>query len=223
MSAYAKLLVHTCHRRGAHAIGGMAAFIPSRRDEQANATAFAKVHEDKEREARLGFDGTWVAHPGLVPVAIEELTKALGDDPHQKHVAADADPGIASADLLDFAVEGGQITEAGLRANISVALQYINSWLNGVGAAAINNLMEDAATAEISRAQIWQWIRHGQSTAEGEPITIELYDCLRAEEVGKLGGEGESRYGDAAAILDELVHDDSFITFLTLPAYALLD
>lgn len=223
MNAYARLLVHTCHKRGAHAIGGMAAFIPSRRDQEANATAFAKVHEDKEREASLGFDGTWVAHPGLVPVAIEELTKALGDDPHQKHVSAEQDQGIRSAELLEFTVEGGQITEAGLRANISVALQYINSWLNGVGAAAINNLMEDAATAEISRAQIWQWIRHDQVTAEGEPITLAYYDRLRAEELEALGGGTESRYADSARVLDGLVHDDSFVAFLTLPAYALLD
>jgi len=223
MSAYARLLVHTCHKRGAHAIGGMAAFIPSRRDEAANAIAFAKVHEDKEREASLGFDGTWVAHPGLVPVAIEELTKRLGEEPHQKQVNADDHPGVTSADLLDFTVPGGQITEAGLRGNISVALQYIDSWLNGVGAAAINNLMEDAATAEISRAQIWQWIRHGQTTAEGEPITRDLYDRLRAEELAKLGGEGASRYGDAARVLDGLVHDDDFVAFLTLPAYDLLD
>ncbi len=223
MNAYARLLVYTCHKRGAHAIGGMAAFIPSRRDEEANATAFAKVHEDKEREASLGFDGTWVAHPGLVPVAIEEISKALGERPHQKHVGGDQDPGIASADLLDFTVEGGQITEAGLRVNISVALQYIDSWLNGVGAAAINNLMEDAATAEISRAQIWQWIRHNQRIAEGEPITLDLYDRLRAEELAKLGGGGASRYADAAKILDGLVHDDEFVAFLTLPAYDLLD
>jgi malate synthase len=223
MSAYARLLVHTCHKRGAHAIGGMAAFIPSRRDEAANATAFAKVHEDKEREANLGFDGTWVAHPGLVPVAIEELTKKLGEQPNQKHVNADVDPGIGADQLLDFTVEGGQVTEAGVRLNISVALQYINSWLNGVGAAAINNLMEDAATAEISRAQLWQWIRHGQSTAEGDPVTLDYYDTLRAEELEKLGGVGASRYGDSATILDQLVHDDSFIPFLTLPAYGYLD
>jgi malate synthase len=223
MSAYARLLVHTCHKRGAHAIGGMAAFIPSRRDEQANAVAFAKVHEDKEREASLGFDGTWVAHPGLVPVAIEELSKALGDQPNQKHANAVTHPGVDAAQLLDFTIEGGQVTEGGLRLNISVALQYINSWLNGVGAAAINNLMEDAATAEISRAQIWQWIRHGQVTAEGDAITLDYYDRLRAEELANLGGESASRYGDAARILDQLVHDDEFIPFLTLPAYEYLD
>jgi len=223
MSAYARLLVHTCHKRGAHAIGGMAAFIPSRRDEQANAVAFAKVHEDKQREASLGFDGTWVAHPGLVPVAIEEFDAVLGDRPNQKEANADYDPGVTMLELLDFTVDGGEITEAGLRGNISVALQYINSWLNGVGAAAINNLMEDAATAEISRAQIWQWIRHKRSTAEGQRITRDYYDQLRAEEIETLGGADTSRYGNAAAILDHLVHDDGFIPFLTLPAYGYLD
>jgi malate synthase len=223
MNAYARLLVHTCHKRGAHAIGGMAAFIPSRRDEEANAIAFAKVHEDKEREATLGFDGTWVAHPGLVPVAIEELTKKLGENPNQKDANATTDPGVSSAQLLDFTVEGGEITENGLRLNINVAMQYINSWLNGVGAAAIMNLMEDAATAEISRAQIWQWIRHGKQTTEGDDITVEFYDRLRAEELEKLGGAGESRYEEAAQVLDLLVHGTSFIPFLTLPAYSLLD
>jgi len=223
MSAYARLLVHTCHKRGAHAIGGMAAFIPSRRDEQANAIAFAKVHEDKQREASLGFDGTWVAHPGLVPVAIGEFDAVLGDRPHQKDANAEHDPGITMVELLAFEIDDGKITEAGLRANISVALQYIDSWLIGVGAAAINNLMEDAATAEISRAQIWQWIRHKQSTVEGEAITREYYDKLRDQEVEKLGGRDTSRIGDAVAILDELVHDDSFIPFLTLLAYRFLD
>jgi malate synthase len=223
MRAYAKLLVHTCHKRGAHAIGGMAAFIPSRRDPAVNETAFAKVHEDKEREATNGFDGTWVAHPGLVPVAIEEFTKVLGDRPNQKDANRDGDPGVSGSDLTDFAIEGGHITEAGLRGNVSVALQYINSWLNGVGAAAINNLMEDAATAEISRAQIWQWIRHGQSTSDGEAITIERYRLVRGEEIEKLGGRDASRFGDAADILDQLVEDASFIPFLTLPAYTHLD
>ncbi|HEV2067491.1 MAG TPA: malate synthase A [Thermomicrobiales bacterium] len=223
MRAYTKLLVHTCHKRGAHAIGGMAAFIPSRRDQQVNEMAFAKVHEDKEREATNGFDGTWVAHPGLVPVAIEEFTEVLGDRPNQKDAHRDDDPGVTADQITDFRVPDGRITEAGLRGNISVALQYINSWLNGVGAAAINNLMEDAATAEISRAQIWQWIRHGQSTAEGEAITHGFYQRLRDEEIEKLGGRGESRFGDAVAVLDELIEDDSFIPFLTLPAYPLLD
>ncbi|MEJ7839619.1 MAG: malate synthase A, partial [Thermomicrobiales bacterium] len=221
MRSYAKLLVHTCHKRGAHAIGGMAAFIPSRRDQAANDLAFSKVHEDKEREATNGFDGTWVAHPGLVPVAIEEFTKVLGDRPNQKDAAL-TDPVISPDDLTTFTVDGGKVTEAGVRGNISVAMQYINSWLNGVGAAAINNLMEDAATAEISRAQIWQWIRHSVSTAEGQVITREWYQQLRNEELAKLGGAEASRFGESADILDALVLDDEFTTFLTLPAYPLL-
>ncbi len=223
MRAYTRMLVYACHTHGAHAIGGMSAFIPSRRDEEANAIAFAKVKEDKEREASLGFDGTWVAHPGLVPVAMQEFNAVLDDRPNQKQANAGNHPGVAASELQNFTIDGGEVTEEGLRANISVAVQYINSWVNGVGAAAINNLMEDAATAEISRAQIWQWIRHGQQTTDGEPITLARYDRLRAEEVDKLGGPGASRYGDAAAILDQLVHDDGFIAFLTLPAYAYLD
>ena len=223
MRAYTRMLVYACHTHGAHAIGGMSAFIPSRRDEQVNANAFAQVKVDKERESGLGFDGTWVAHPGLVPVAMQEFDAVLGDNPNQKATHVGEHPGVTADDIQDFAIEGGKVTEAGLRGNISVALQYINSWLNGIGAAAINNLMEDAATAEISRAQIWQWIRHGVSTAEGDPITLETYDRIRVEEVDKLGGPSASRYGDAAAILDQLVHDDGFIPFLTLPAYAYLD
>ncbi|HVL25594.1 MAG TPA: malate synthase A, partial [Thermomicrobiales bacterium] len=208
MKAYTQLLVNTCHLHGAHAIGGMAAFIPSRRDPEVNATAFAKVHEDKEREATMGFDGTWVAHPGLVPVAIEEFDKVLGERPNQKGANADEDYEISGAQLLDFSVPNGKITEAGVRMNVSVALQYINSWLLGVGAAAINNLMEDAATAEISRAQLWQWIRHGAETAEGTPITRAFYSQVRAEELEKLGGAGAARFGDAAEILDTLVLND---------------
>jgi malate synthase len=223
MKAYTQLLVNTCHRHGAHAIGGMAAFIPSRRDPEVNAVAMAKVHEDKEREATMGFDGTWVAHPGLVPIAVEELTKVLGDRPNQKDANADEDFEIGGSSLTDFTVPDGKITENGVRINISVALQYINSWLNGVGAAAINNLMEDAATAEISRAQLWQWIRHGAATAEGTSITREYYSQVRAEELEKLGGAGASRYGDAAEILDTLVINDEFTAFLTLPAYGYLD
>jgi malate synthase len=171
----------------------------------------------------MGFDGTWVAHPGLVPIAVEEFTKVLGDRPNQKDVNADDEYEIGGAPLTDFSVPDGKITEAGVRTNISVALQYINSWLNGVGAAAINNLMEDAATAEISRAQLWQWIRHGAETEEGIAITRETYARMRAEELEKLGGAGKSRFGDAAEILDTLVINDEFIPFLTLPAYDYLD
>ncbi|HEX4498859.1 MAG TPA: malate synthase A, partial [Thermoanaerobaculia bacterium] len=159
LRAYADLLVHTCHHRGAHAIGGMAAFIPSRRDEEVNRVALDRVREDKEREARQGFDGTWVAHPDLVPVAREVFDRVLAGRPNQKSVLRD-DVAVTSEDLLDFRIEDGRITEEGLRSNISIALQYLDSWLQGQGAAAIRNLMEDAATAEISRAQLWQWIHH---------------------------------------------------------------
>jgi malate synthase len=222
MRAYTQLLVKTCHRRGAHAIGGMAAFIPSRRDPEVNELAFAKVREDKEREAGDGFDGTWVAHPGLVPVAMEIFDSVLGDRPHQKDRQRD-DVQANAAQLVDLTVPGGQITEAGLRANVSVALQYLNAWLLGTGAAAINNLMEDAATAEISRAQLWQWIRNGATTEDGEPITRERYSRVREEELEKLGGPTAGRYGAAAKILDGLVLSDEFVPFLTIPAYEYLD
>jgi malate synthase len=218
MRAYAELLVKTCHRRGAHAIGGMAAFIPTRRDPAVNEMAFAKVREDKEREAGAGFDGTWVAHPGLVGVATEMFDQVLGSQPNQK--TKQRDDVVADADVLvNTTIEGAAITDAGVRTNVSVALQYIDSWLNGVGAAAINNLMEDAATAEISRAQLWQWIRHGVSTEDGAQVTRDRFARVLDEEVEKLGGRGQSRYADATAILDKLVRNDEFIPFLTLPAY----
>jgi malate synthase len=222
MRNYSQLLVKTCHKRGAHAIGGMAAFIPSRRDPEVNAIAFAKVREDKEREAGDGFDGTWVAHPGLVPVAMEIFDGVLGDRPNQKERQRD-DVQVGADQLTELAVPDGKITEDGLRGNVSVALQYINSWLLGTGAAAINNLMEDAATAEISRAQLWQWIRNGDTTEDGEAITRERYARIRDEELSKLGGASAGRYGDAAEILDGLVLSDEFIPFLTIPAYAYLD
>lgn len=222
MRNYTQLLVKTCHKRGAHAIGGMAAFIPSRRDPEANEIAFAKVREDKEREAGDGFDGTWVAHPGLVPVATEIFDGVLGDRPNQKERQRD-DVAVSAGQLTDLSVPGGTITEAGLRGNVSVALQYINSWLLGTGAAAINNLMEDAATAEISRAQLWQWIKDGATTENGEPITRERYATVRDEELAKLVGRQAGRYGDAAEILDGLVLNDDFVPFLTIPAYAYLD
>ena len=223
MRAYTELLVRTCHKRGAHAMGGMAAFIPSRRDPVANEAALARVQEDKQREARDGFDGTWVAHPGLIPTATAEFDAVLGDAPNQKHrQREDVDPGAAAAQIVDFTVPGGKITENGVRSNISVALQYINAWLLGTGAAAIFNLMEDAATAEISRGQIWQWVHHGASTDEGRPVTAAWYVELKDDELAKLGGPGEGRYREAAAILDELVLPDRFAPFLTLLAYPLL-
>jgi malate synthase len=222
MRAYTDLLVKTCHKRGAHAIGGMAAFIPTRRDPAVNEIAFAKVREDKEREAGAGFDGTWVAHPGLVPVAIEIFDAALGNKPNQKDRQRD-DVQTKPEQLTDVRIEGGTITDVGLRTNVSVALQYLDNWLRGNGAAAINNLMEDAATAEISRAQLWQWIRHAATTDDGAPITKDRYRQVRADELAELGGESVDRYGDAAQILDRLVLADDFELFLTIPAYGDLD
>jgi len=220
MRAYTELLVRTCHTRGAHAIGGMAAFIPTRRDPEANERAMAAVRDDKQREANDGFDGTWVAHPGLVPIAIEEMTAVFGDAPNQKERLRE-EVSVEASQLTDFTIPGGTITEAGVRTNINVAIQYIAAWLTGTGAAAINNLMEDAATAEISRAQLWQWIHHEQSTDDGTAITRELYQSIRDEELA--GMKGDYPFAEAAAILDLLVLNDEFLTFLTLPAYQRLN
>ena len=221
MRAYTDLLVRTCHRRGAHAIGGMAAFIPSRRDPAVNEVAMAKVREDKQRESRDGFDGTWVAHPDLVPLATEIFDVVLGKDPHQKHILR-AEVEVAPEELLDLHVGGGHVTEAGVRLNVSVALQYLDAWLGGNGAAAINNLMEDAATAEISRSQLWQWRTVGMGLADGRVFTAALYRSIRDEELAKLGGAGTGRLGEAAALLDGLVLADDFAEFLTLRAYPML-
>ncbi|MDQ3128481.1 MAG: malate synthase A [Chloroflexota bacterium] len=224
MRAYTELLVRTCHRRGAHAIGGMAAFIPSRRDPAVNDAAMAKVREDKERESSDGFDGTWVAHPDLVPLATAIFDGVLGDRPHQKSHGRD-EVHVSAAQLLDFAVPGGRVTEQGVRLNVSVALQYLDAWLAGNGAAAINNLMEDAATAEISRSQLWQWRVGGAGMEDGRFVTGGLYTAIRDEELAALGGPGagNGHLGDAAELLDGLVLDDTFSEFLTIPAGALLD
>ena len=217
MKAYAELLVKTCHRRGAHAIGGMAAFIPSR-DPEVNAQAFARVKADKEREAAQGYDGTWVAHPGLIPVAQDAFGAVLSARPHQKDELRD-DVRVSAADLLDTDFDG-RITEAGVRLNVDVALQYLSAWLSGNGAVAIYNLMEDAATAEISRAQLWQWIEHGARLESGAPVSRELFARLRDEELARLKAtQGEERFGEAADILDQLVLTEGFVPFLTLPAY----
>lgn len=222
MRAYAQLLVRTCHRRGAHAIGGMAAFIPNRRDPEVTATALDRVRDDKEREAGDGFDGTWIAHPDLAPIAREVFDSILGDRPHQKEKLRE-DVTVSSADLLDTEISGRAITEGGVRLNVSVALQYLDAWLNGNGAAAINNLMEDAATAEISRAQLWQWIRHGAALDDGRTMSDILYRQVREEELAKLGGATTRRLEDAAEILDALVLNDAFEEFLTLRAYRYLE
>jgi malate synthase len=224
MRAYTELLVQTCHKRGAHAIGGMAAYIP-RKDPAANELAFAKVRADKERESADGFDGTWVAHPGLVPVARQIFEDVLGDRPHQKERQR-ADVHIAPADLLNFNVAGGYIDEEGLRLNINVSLLYLASWLDGVGAAALYDLMEDTATAEISRAQIWQWINHNSAAlTDGRKISVDLVRRMIPEEMAKieaLVGEAAFAAGKftlAAEIFDQLVSARRFIGFLTLLAY----
>ena len=221
MRAYTELLIRTCHRRGAHAMGGMAAFIPSRRDAAANATAMARVREDKERESRDGFDGTWVAHPDLVPLATEVFDAVLGGAPNQRGRLRD-DVAVTAAQLADIGVEGGTVTEAGVRLNISVALQYLHAWLSGNGAAAINNLMEDAATAEISRSQLWQWRATGTRLNDGTLFDAARYQDLRAAEFAALSRRTDDRLGEAAALLDALVLADAFAPFLTTGAYGLL-
>ncbi len=222
MRAYTELLIKTCHTRGAHALGGMAPFIPSRKNPEINEAALAKVREDKEREARDGFDGTWVAHPDLVPTAMEVFQRILGSKPHQKERLRE-EVKVTAAQLLQLQVPGGKVTEAGFRSNVSVALQYLNSWLLGNGAAAIFNLMEDAATCEISRAQLWQWIHNGARLDDGQPTNAELYRKIRDQELGKLGGFASGRYRESTEILDRLVTSDSFEEFLTIPAYQLLE
>lgn len=222
MRAYTELLVKSCHLHEAHAIGGMAAFIPSRKDPEVNERALKQVRADKEREAGQGFDGTWVAHPDLVPVAMEVFDRFLGDKPHQKHVKRE-DVQVGAEDLLNFQVPGGKVTEAGFRNNVSVALQYLNQWLLGNGAAAIFNLMEDAATAEIARAQLWQWIHREATLEDGRLVTPELYQKVKEEELEKLGGREVGRYREAEEILDKLVLSEEFIEFLTLVAYEYID
>jgi len=221
MRAYTERLVATCHRRGAHAIGGMAAFIPSRKDAAVTQQALAKVRDDKLRESADGFDGTWVAHPDLVPVAREVFDAALGARPHQKAKRRD-DVSVSAEQLQAIGVPGGAISEAGVRLNISVALQYLAAWLGGNGAVAINNLMEDTATAEISRAQLWQWLRHGARLADGRVLTAERYVGWRGEELARLGEAGP-HLAEAAEILDQLVLNPDFIDFLTWIAYPRLN
>ncbi len=221
MRAYAELLVKTCHRRGAHAMGGMAAFIPSRKDSELNACALAKVREDKQREAGDGFDGTWIAHPDLVPVALEEFDRVLGKRPNQLGRQRE-DVSANAADLLDVASTAGEVTEEGLRNDISVAIQYLSAWLRGTGAAAIYNLMEDAATAEIARSQVWQWLRHGRFERDWVRAVIdEELDLLR----GQFGDEvyDRSRAAEAHEIFEQVALGEDFVEFLTLPAYDYLD
>jgi malate synthase len=229
MRAYTELLVKTCHRRGAHAVGGMAAFIPSRRDPEVNEVALKKVRDDKEREAGDGFDGTWVAHPDLVPVALEVFDRFLGEKPNQKTRLRE-EVRTTAADLVNFEVPGGRITEAGVRNNLSVAVQYLESWLRGCGAVAIFNLMEDTATAEISRSQLWQWVHSGSARLEdGRLVTLDLLRLWLTEEMDKIRaaiGEkpfGTGEYARAEALLWKLVADRDYADFLTLVAYEELD
>jgi malate synthase len=228
MRAYTELLVKTCHRREAPAIGGMAAFIPSRRDPQVNEVALAKVREDKQRESRDGFDGTWVAHPDLVPVALECFDAVLGERPNQigrkrEEVRVDA------ADLLNVAATGGEASEEGLRNDVSVALQYLSSWLRGTAAVGIFNLMEDAATAEIARSQVWQWVHNGVRLAGGATVTPELVRRVEGEELEKVrqavGDEvyASSRAKEARELFERVALSDDFIEFLTVPAYDYLE
>ena len=228
MRAYTELLVRTCHKRGAFALGGMAAFIPNRRDQAVTETALAKVRDDKKREAGDGFDGTWVAHPDLVETAMSEFDRALGTKQNQLERLR-PEVSVTAAELLDVRVPGGTITEAGLRTNVSVGIQYIASWLRGTGAAAINNLMEDAATAEISRSQVWQWVHHQLSLAEGRKITPDLVRKIEAEELAKIkkavGDDfyADGRYDEAREIFEGVALSDDFKEFLTLPAYERID
>jgi len=228
MRSYTELLVQTCHKRGAHAMGGMAAFIPSRRDEEINAIAFTKVTEDKTREALDGCDGTWVAHPDLVPLVTDIFDEVLGDAPNQlsrqrPEVSVDA------ADLMRFEVAGGHITEGGVRQNVDVAIQYLASWLRGVGAAAIYNLMEDAATAEISRSQIWQWVHSASITDHGATITPAFIRKIADEETERLRSElghemyDASRFEEAKSLFETVALSEDFPNFLTLPAYSILE
>jgi malate synthase len=224
MRAYTELLVKTCHGRGAHAIGGMAAFIPSRRDPEVNAQAMAKVRDDKTRESGDGFDGSWVAHPDLVPLCKQVFDGVLGSNPNQLTKTRE-DVHVTAEDLLAVSKTPGSITEAGLRNNVSVGLQYLAAWLGGNGAVGIFNLMEDAATAEISRSQVWQWIYNDVALADGPVVTRELVEQLIDEELSKIreaAGPGEfdaDRYGQAVALFSEVALADSFADFLTIPAY----
>jgi malate synthase len=220
MLAYTDLMVRTCHRRGAYAIGGMAAFIPNRRDPDVTEKAVAAVAADKKREAEAGCDGTWVAHPDLVPVARAQFDAVLGARPNQLDARRE-DVHVSAADLLDLDFPG-EVSLNGVQTNVSVGIQYLAAWLSGVGAAAIDNLMEDVATAEISRSQIWQWVHHGVETSEGETVTESLVRSISGSVVGELEAAGHpagDRLHEARKVFEEVALSDEFVDFLTLPAY----
>ncbi len=228
MRAYAELLVATCHRRGAHAIGGMAALIPSRRDELANARALDGVRADKQREVEQGYDGTWVAHPDLVPVAREVFELGLGGRPNQLERRRE-DVEVSATELQDLASTPGAVTEQGLRTNVSVGFQYVSFWLTGRGAAAINSLMEDAATAEISRSQIWQWVHHRVRLQDGRIVTPELVRAVLDEETARIReAVGEQtwqagRPAETREVFEQVSLAPELTPFLTLVAYDYLD
>jgi malate synthase len=215
MRAYTELLVHTCHKRGAFAMGGMAAFIPNRRDPEVTTRALAKVRDDKSREAGDGFDGSWVAHPDLVPICQEVFDGVLGSEPNQLARVRD-DVKVTADDLVNVAATPGDATAAGLRAAVDVGVRYIASWLGGNGAAAIHNLMEDAATAEISRAQVWQWVRNSVVLDDGRTVTADLVRSVLAEVRGSLD---LPHLDEAAELFDQVALGDDFVDFLTVPAY----
>jgi malate synthase len=224
LKSYVDLLIQTCHRRGAHAMGGMAAQIPIRDNPQANEAAMAKVRADKTREARAGHDGTWIAHPGLAPIATEAFN-AVMSGPNQLQVMR-GDVQVSAADLVR--IPDGGITEAGVRHNIRVGLQYLEAWLRGSGCVPLYDLMEDAATAEICRAQLWQWIRHEARMDNGATVTAERFDSLLGAELERVHREvGAARvqsgaFPAAVRLFSSMVKNDSFDEFLTLPAYDLL-
>jgi malate synthase len=225
LASYVRLLIKTCHRRGIHAMGGMAAQIPIKNDPEANESALDKVRQDKLREVRAGHDGTWVAHPGLVPIA-KEIFDAHMPTPNQLSAGLDT-PEVTAQDLL--AVASGDITEAGLRLNINVGIQYLEAWLGGNGCVPINNLMEDAATAEISRAQVWQCVKHGAALNDGRRVDAELVTQVIAEELGKLRGAlGADRYDSchfvkAGELFRQMILEKDFVEFLTLTAGEYID
>lgn len=225
LDAYSRLLIKTCHKRGALAMGGMSALIPDK-DAARNEWVLQRVTEDKQREAQNGHDGTWIAHPGLADTAMAVFNQALGDQPNQLHVLREDDAPITAEHLLSPCE--GQRTEAGMRANIRVALQYLTAWISGNGCVPIDGLMEDAATAEIARTSIWQWIRHQQRLVDGRVVTAELFQQLLSEELHRLqtsSGEARfsaDRYGEAARLMTEITLEKQLVSFLTLPGYRLI-
>jgi malate synthase len=223
LRSYSRLVIKTCHRRGAFAMGGMAPQIPIKNDPKANEEALAKVRADKEREAGDGHDGTWVAHPGLVPIAMEVFDRLMPTPNNLQKMLSDVQ--VTAKDLLQ--IPQGTITEAGLRSNVNVSIQYLAAWLGGLGCVPINNLMEDAATAEISRAQVWQWIKHpGGKLDDGRKVTAELFRTITREELAKLKAQlgdqayAHGNYERAAALIDRITTAPDFETFITLPAYS---